>query len=456
MNNRPIIEKIINRDVKILDDLSKEELAELVRNVSTTDNLTMISNERGLFAFMKEIEANGTVGQYDTYFCNIRSMRVLNNRWTDVGGSQIIVGVARTMADFVEGNGIVARMGGDNFFVFLKKEYRNDFIALMEELVVRIVLDDTAYHARVGTRMGMYSNQEGDTVRWCLDAASMALQHIRVSSDKFCIEFQKDMQQRDLRVKGIKDDLRQGIEDKEFEIFYQPKIRLSTKEICGAEALSRWNRKGEIILPSEFVPVIENNGAVCHLDFYVFEQVCKNIKEWQRAGIEPVRISSNFSKKHLGNANFAEEILQTLDRYEVDYSLVEIELTEASDAEDSRTLKEFLNIMNCKGIRTSIDDFGSGYSSLKLLKEMKMSTVKLDKSLIDDTGIGIRENDAITSNLISMLNDLGMEVVAEGVEYSEQICFLKKSGCDIVQGFYFDRPLREQEFTERLKTRRYI
>ena len=112
--------------------------------------------------------------------------------------------------------------------------------------------------------------------------------------------------------------------------------------------------------------------------------------------------------------------------------------------------------MNCKGIRTSIDDFGSGYSSLKLLKEMKMSTVKLDKSLIDDTGIGIRENDAITSNLISMLNDLGMEVVAEGVEYSEQICFLKKSGCDIVQGFYFDRPLREQEFTERLKTRRYI
>ena len=120
MNNRPIIEKIINRDVKILDDLSKEELAELVRNVSTTDNLTMISNERGLFAFMKEIEANGTVGQYDTYFCNIRSMRVLNNRWTEVGGSQIIVGVARTMADFVEGNGIVARMGGDNFFVFLK------------------------------------------------------------------------------------------------------------------------------------------------------------------------------------------------------------------------------------------------------------------------------------------------------------------------------------------------
>lgn len=456
MINKPIIEKIINRDIAILDELSKEELAELIRTVSTTDNLTGITNERGLFSFMKEIEENATIEQYDTYFCNIRSMRVLNSRWTEAGGSQIIVGVARKMAELVKGKGIVARMGGDNFFVFLKKEFRNAFISQMAELVIRVLLEDTTYFVRVGTRMGMYSNKKGDTTRWCLDASSMALQYIRVSSDKFCIEFQKEMQQHDIRVKSIKEDLRRGIEEEEFEIFFQPKVRLSTKEICGAEALSRWNRNGEIISPSEFVPILEHNGAICHLDFYVFEQVCKNIREWQKAGIEPIRISSNFSKRHLSNANFAEEILQTLDKYEVDYSLVEIELTEASDAEDSRTLKEFLNIMNCKGIRTSIDDFGSGYSSLKLLKEMKMSTVKLDKSLIDDTGIGIPENDAITANLISMLNDLGMEVVAEGAEYSEQIYFLKKSGCDIVQGFYFDKPLREKDFTERLKTRRYI
>lgn len=455
MNDNSILFKIISRENIDYNDVSKEQLMELLRHTATTDNTSGANNEVGLMVFGRQLERTGRIKDYFTVFFNIRSMRLLNERWTNAGGNQILRGVANEVAVAVAGRGIVARMGGDNFFALVKKEAREEFIAFMEELSVEICMEDIKYNTRVRVRMGLYENMPGDTMRICMDNASVALQYIRTSSDKYISEFVPQMKEVDLRAKSYKDDLKYAIQSGAFSVYYQPKVNAEESVICGAEALSRWYRSGRIVPPGEFVPILEKTGAICHLDFYVFEQVCADIRRWIDEGMTPIRVSSNFSKRHLDNADFADRILDILDRYDIDTDMIEIELTEAFDAEDSQALTEFLEIMSSKGIRTSIDDFGSGYSSLKLLKEMKADTVKLDKSIIDDTGIGITENDAIAANMIRMLNDLNLEVVAEGVETKAQVDFLRIAGCNIIQGFYYDKPLSKEEFAKRLSRRKY-
>lgn len=178
----------------------------------------------------------------------------------------------------------------------------------------------------------------------------------------------------------------------------------------------------------------------------MLEHLCRDIRQWQDKGLTPVKVSCNFSKKHLCREQFAEKIIRTIEHYQIDPKYIEIELTETYEADDSRALKSFIEQMQTHGIGTSIDDFGNAYSSLRLLKDMKAETVKIDKSLIDNVGKGIRENDAIAGNMVRMLLDLGKEVIVEGVEEEEQIEFLKKVDCSIVQGYYYAKPMPEEEF----------
>jgi diguanylate cyclase (GGDEF)-like protein len=408
--------------------------------------VTGISNAVGLNGFIQAIQANGRAECYNVFFLNIKSMRLVNEKWGQKGGDQVLSSFAKRLKELTYPDGFAARMGGDNFFAFVNRENREAFVRGASRVEMHLTLENECWTDTVESRMGECSIHPGGKATDAMEASSMALQFIRSSSDQFLSVYTPEMKVRDFKAKMLKDSFPSALEHEEFLPFYQPKVDIRTGKACGAEVLARWNYCGDILSPGLFVPILEHTGAVCKLDFYMFEHMCRDIRKWTKEGLTPVKVSCNFSKKHLCTGDFAERILDVIAATGVNPEYIEIELTETYDAEDSRALHRFIDVMQKNGISTSIDDFGNAYSSLRLLKQMKAETVKIDKCLIDNVGKGCREDDAITRNIILMLLDLGKEVVVEGVEEQCQIDFLRKINCNIVQGYYYAKPMPGTEF----------
>ena len=250
--------------------------------------------------------------------------------------------------------------------------------------------------------------------------------------------------------KEISNEFHNAIRNKEFVVFYQPKVDLLTRKLTGAEALVRWIRHKTIVPPMDFIPILEREGTICDLDFYVFETACADIRQWLDAGIEPHRISANFSKLHLRNPELANNVLSIVRKHNVPSKYVEVELTESADFDDNAAMMKFVNAMAENGIAVSIDDFGTGYSTLNVLKDYNITTIKLDKSLLDNVGTPNSKDDVIVRNVVKMANELNKEIIAEGVETETQAEYLKSIQCNNVQGFLFDKPLVHDDFQKRL------
>ena len=240
------------------------------------------------------------------------------------------------------------------------------------------------------------------------------------------------------------------IAKKQFEVYYQPKVNILDQSLCGCEALVRWIRNGFIVSPMEFIPVLEQEGTICTLDFYVLERVCETIRSWMDKGIEPVRISVNFSRSHLRNEGLSQRIFALIDKYKVDPNYLEIELTEMSGYDNYEKLEQFIKEMKSKGVHISIDDFGTGYSSLNLLTDLEVDTVKLDRSYSVRLDKETEKTKVLIHNIVNMVHELGYSVIAEGVEKEEQADFLREIGCSMVQGYLYDKPLPLEEFEKRL------
>ena len=201
------------------------------------------------------------------------------------------------------------------------------------------------------------------------------------------------------------------------------------------------------------MPILEKEASICLLDFYVFRKVCEDIRSWIDAGMEPVRVSSNFSRHHLGNPHLIDDILDIMKSYRIDSKYIEIELTEASDFEDKVAMQKFVNGLREHNISVSIDDFGTGYSTFASIKDLNVNVIKLDKSLLDHIGDETHHDEVVIKNMVNMINELNLEVVAEGVENSKQLDFLQNAKCSIIQGFLFDKPLSKEDFEKRLSNK---
>jgi diguanylate cyclase (GGDEF)-like protein len=446
MDSQEIIGKLRRGELIEPGVLSAEQFTELLKHFITTDILTGVSNLTGLNKFIQRIHAQECEERYDVYFLNIKSMRIVNEKWGRYGGDQVLRHFSERLTELTEPDGYVARSGGDNFFAFVKREQSEAFIHGASRVRMQIELDGDYFSETIESRMGACEIHTGETAIDAMEESSMALQFIRTSSDTFLSVYTPAMKEYDFKAKKLKDSFVEALRTEEFIPYYQPKVDIRTGKACGAEVLARWFHKGEMLSPGVFVPILEHTGAVCKLDFYMLDHMCKDIKRWMEKGFAPLKVSCNFSKKHLTRGNFAGQILDIIKKNQIDPRYIEIELTESIDSEDAKALQAFIEVMQENGISTSIDDFGNAYSSLRLLKEMRAETVKIDKCLIDNVGKGIRENDAILRNVALMLLDLGKEVIVEGVEEECQIEFLRQTGCNIVQGFYYAKPAPAEEF----------
>lgn len=249
--------------------------------------------------------------------------------------------------------------------------------------------------------------------------------------------------------------LLEAIRNREFVVYFQPKVSIKDMKITGAEALIRWKYQDQILPPVKFIPFCERTGLVIDVDFYVLEETCRQMRKWLDEGLNLVRVSVNFSKYHFNESGVAERIFNVIKSYNIPPEFIEVEFTETAYLDKEEILEYTVDKLRSYGIRSSIDDFGSGYSSLNMIQNMDFEVVKLDKSLL---GKGVENSKAkkVISNIIRMAKELEMEVLAEGVETTEELNLLKSLDCDVVQGFFFDKPLPIQEFELRLRSGKYL
>ena len=251
--------------------------------------------------------------------------------------------------------------------------------------------------------------------------------------------------------KKIENDMYRALKKREFKVYMQPKVDLQTGVLSGAEALVRWDHPELGLMgPDKFIPMFEKNGFIVNLDKYVFEEVCSNMSRWIKAGYDVVPVSVNVSRLHFLNSNFVSEYNKIKKKYRISDDLIEIEITESvvfsnNNEEVFTVMKEFRN----EGFEISMDDFGSGYSSLGLLKEMPIDTLKLDKLFLNN--IEEYSSQIIVGNIINMAKNLNLNVVSEGVETYMQVDFLRDIGCDMAQGFIFAKPEPMDEYEELIK-----
>lgn len=433
---------------------SRIRLMDLVKKANITENLTGVANLNGLMRFGTALQAKGVIADYNAAFINIKNFKYVNKRLGNSVGDYILKEYCIRLHRILDKDEIIARLGGDNFVVLFKKTRDKEFLDRMAGITVYL---EGEGNIDVEARMGIYGAQSGDTINDVINAVTTALNAAKKSVNSDRVWFETSMMEQEIRDKTVTGLFMQAIRDREFLVYYQPKVSLENQQLCGCEALVRWQREGRLVPPMEFIPVLETSGDICELDFYVFETVCRDIKRWRSQGIEPVKVSANFSKVHVFDWLFTRRILSIMQKYDVDSRYIEIELTESSGQADYRDLVEFITSMRDCGINVSIDDFGTGYSSLSLLKELQVDIIKLDKSFIDDIEKKNGIDEIVIKNIINMVNELDMQVIAEGVETSGQAEFLKNANCAMAQGYLFDRPLPCEEFEQRLtKGREYI
>lgn len=419
------------------------------RKVAISDGMTGAYNQAGIFAFTQQF-IRENLKDYTAFFINLKNFKYVNKSMGNQMGDHALRTFVKQILLFLDKTELIARLGGDNFFVLTKKTRQNEFIEKFKNIELNLSQGPKPQDIRIQSRIGVYPIEDNVIVGDALNNASTAMMAARMIRNRDVVFFTKEMQIQSIHQREISSEFHNALRNRELVVFYQPKIDLETKAINGAEALARWVRHKTIVPPMDFIPVLEREGTICELDFYVFETACRDIREWLKAGTEPVRISSNFSKLHLRNEDFADRILNIMHKYEIDGKYVEIELTEVSDFDDAIAMQKFIDIMRQNGIGVAIDDFGTGYSTLNVLKDYNISVVKIDKSLLNNIGKVGSHDEVILRNVVKMARELDKDVIAEGVETQEQADYLKGINCDSAQGFLFDKPLVRDDFQKRL------
>ena len=343
---------------------------------------------------------------------------------------------------------IFGRLIGDTFLLLLTYKEEKEITERVEKIAQSIkncyAVTDMNY--TISAYFGIYKITEDLPFYLMLDRAGLAKKNAKESINTKYMFYDDNSFQNVLQKKEIENSMQQALKDEEFKLYFQPKCSFNKDKICSAEVLVRWeNRKRGLITPDKFIPIFENNGFIIKLDFYVLEQALKHLRTWLDAGLKPYKLSINFSRLHLREELTLPKIKILLDFYKIPAELIEIEITESTVMNNIPDVKLFIDALHSLGISVAMDDFGSGYSSLNVLKDLPFDTLKIDKEFLRDLGSNPRTS-GVLKGIIAMLKNLKTAIVAEGVETEEQVKFLTALKCDLAQGFLYYKPLKEEDF----------
>lgn len=425
----------------------------IAKDLSMFDNDLMVYPLTFFLATVKNLIRQGRIGEFGGVYFNIKHFSSINDRFGRDCATNIMKQFIHGIQEKILYEECICRVGGDNFVVLFKKDNLNIIKNYLSGMP--ITFNDVDETVTVTTTAGYYMIPEAtESATDVMDRISTAYQLAKSVYKRPFLFYDDEIMQHQTHVKEIEMMFPSAIENEEFKVFYQPKTQLNNYQLAGAEALCRWFRNGKVISPGEFIPVLEGSKAICTLDFYMLDHVCRDIRRWLDEGREAVKVSVNLSRLHLGDEDLLESILRIIDKYKVPHHFIEIELTETTTDVDYKELKKVVYGLREQDISTSVDDFGVGYSSLNLIREMPWNVLKIDKSFLPTQE---EENNdpskvKMLRHIITMSQDLGLECIVEGVETAEQVKLLKDCKCYLAQGFYFDRPLPVKEFEQKLES----
>lgn len=429
---------------------ARARLAQIADQFTFHDTQLGMYNLNFLMKHAGALISEGTVEHYGVCYFNLKHFSVVNQRFGRDRGTKIMVDYIGRLETLLGDTELVCRVGGDNFIVLFLKEKLESVIRHMEG--VEIATEDAGECAFVSAIAGYYMvNQPVKYPSDLMDRANVALNVAKYSKTTDRIFYSEALLELSNERKRIETMFPDAMRNEEFKVYYQPKVFMKDYKLKGAEALCRWYHEDKIVPPDEFIPVLEQSKDICDLDFYMLDHVCADIRRWMDEGWRVVKVSVNLSRCHLGNSHLLQSILDIIDSHNVPHEYIEIELTETTTDVSFNDLKDMVNGLREHGISTSVDDFGVGYSSFNLIREIPWNVIKIDKSFLHGEGNELSgKNRAMLKYVIAIAQEMGMVTICEGVETIEQVKLLKEFGCFMAQGFYFDKPLPRERFEEKL------
>lgn len=391
---------------------------------------------------------------YVVLYTNVEKFKVFNDTMGRENGDIFLEFFDKCIGMDLKINESIGRVGADNFCVILEYKGKEDLFerfSRWHKSAEEYIETNKLQWSLPSVQFGVYILDDKTLpISQMIDRAKLSLRESKSYFDsKIHYSFYDDKVRKVLfREKYLEDKMEKALKDGEFRVFLQPKYQLPEEKIGGAEALVRWISPEEgMIFPNEFISLFEQNGFITHLDLWVFEEVCKLIKSWKEKGYKPLKVSVNCSRVQLRNSAFLEKYTQIIDKYGVERSYIELEITETMVFENTESLMEIINNIRSAGFGCSMDDFGSGYSSLNMIQRIPVDTLKIDRIFFVKNSIGESEKtEAVVTSIVSMAKSLKMQTVAEGVEQREQVLMLERAGCDYIQGYVFAKPMTIGDF----------
>lgn len=426
----------------------EKKQAEIARRQLEISSLTGLYNKHAFYQNAELLMKKYPDKQYEIILFDIEKFKIVNDLFGMSTGDGLLRHFAARLREMVNGNGVAGYRGADNFVICMESDAVSDIEKVEKDLQHHI--NQYPIDIKIQIRIGIYPVTDTSVpVSLMCDRANMAAESIKGNELKHYAYYDDSMREKLLREQEILNEMQEALDNEQFKVYIQPKCRLDNEELVGGEALVRWIHPDRGILsPGIFVPLFETNGFITKLDYYVWEQTCKQISRWKKSGIKTVPLSVNVSRLNFYLPGFEEMLDELLKKYELTQEDLYFEVTESAYTTESEAIFEQLYRLQKKHYTILMDDFGSGYSSLNMLQEAPVDVLKLDMKFLlgkDDKG----RSEVIIESVIQMAHKLGFRVIAEGVETKEQCEMLLRLGCHYGQGYYFSKPIPAEEFEKK-------
>ncbi len=447
-----------NRFIVFADITERKEAERQIHRLAYYDPLTGLPNRPLFYSLLEQAlsEAHRNQSHGAVLFLDLNRFKNINDSFGHTLADNVLREVGRRLAASLRKEDVVCRLGGDEFVVALLDISRREHAGLVAQkllaaLAEPILVDkhEVLLSASIGIATFPDDGRDSETLLRHADVAMYRAKKVGNSAHVF---FSHEMHLRAFEQLKLEGGLRRALERGELSLHFQPQLDLASGRISGAEALLRWQHPERgMIPPAQFIPVAEETGLIVPIGEWVIDAACRQIADWRARGLPPVRVAVNLSPRQFSNT-LPQTILSIIDRHGIPPDALELEITESMLMHNAEAVVAMMREFAEAGILMSLDDFGTGYSSLSYLKRFPIDTLKIDQSFV--RGIPDDPDDsAIARAIIGMAKNLRLSVIAEGVETSEQLLFLRDAGCDEIQGFHFSRPLPAGEFAALLATR---
>ncbi|MEG2575798.1 MAG: EAL domain-containing protein, partial [Christensenella sp.] len=447
--SKPYNAEIIMFRLKNAIDRSQLSALKQLQYLAEYDELTGIYNKIKFFDMTRKMIDENPDEKFVFMRFDVDRFQLINSFFGTDEGDKLLIYIAEHFAEYAKKCAQVTYGRIESDVVALCLPYERDKV---EDMVYKSkqILEQFNLNYDIVPSVGLYVIDDlSVSVEEMYNRATLAAKTCKGNYVDFFAYYNEGMSVKLANEQEITNDMNFALKNGQFEIYLQPQYNIHTNLPCGAEALVRWRHPQRgMLLPSEFVPVFERNGFITKLDYYVWEQACACLNKWKAQGIDVYPISVNVSRVNIYNPKLAETLSELVNKYQLEPSLLNLELTESAYTDNPTAMKKVMKQLQNYGFTIMMDDFGSGYSSLSLLKDIAIDVLKIDMRFLSDTEIQGRGENIIAS-VIRMAKWLNIPIIAEGAETGEQVDFLRSVGCDYVQGYYFAPPMPIAEYEGR-------